>query len=70
MLGTFQTISCSLTSKRIFNFPLQSSATHYDVCSALTFDPCHSVALAMKAELEELAQQCKNQVSQSPSCPP
>ncbi len=49
---------------------IQTSATYYDVCSALTLDPCHSVALAMKVELEELAQQCKNQVSTSHLCLP
>ena len=41
---------------------LQTTRVYYDVCSALTLDPVHKEASRMKAELEEKATVCKNQV--------
>ena len=43
-------------------FYLQNTQCYYDLCSALDISADHAEALRMKAELEEKAVDCKNQV--------
>ena len=40
----------------------QMTQHYYDLCSALEIDGTHKEALKMKADLEERAVDCKNQV--------
>ena len=46
----------------IFDLFSQMTQYYYDLCSALEINGAHKEALRMKAELEERAANCKNQV--------